>query len=179
MHACEGVSRDPRLRFRCCLVPNGKKDLIGFEQSSGSFTPNVFPRKYSSASAQNPTKHRLIQTTMHVMSLAPSSLPAPQIGYIFLVASALLLAMGTHAILFSALFPREQAVAGLGTGEEDQLWSLIGITTTTTNNTTTIAVFVDALARDTHYKYLALFSVPVCAYFVIANWVGWQFFRNS
>jgi len=91
--------------------------------------------------------------------------------------------MGTHAILFSALFPpapgRGEVVAGLGTGEERPLWPLIGITTTTTTNTTIIAVFVDALARDTHYKYLALFSVPVCAYFVIANWVGWQFFRNS
>jgi len=42
-----------------------------------------------------------------------------------------------------------------------------------------IIAVLDALARDTHYKYLALFSVPVCAYFVIANWVGWQFFRNS
>lgn len=113
---------------------------------------------------------------MHVMSLAPSSLPAPHIGYIFLVASALLLAMGTHAILFSALFPPPGPGEGLGTEEDQLLRPVIGITTT---NTTIIAVFVDALARDTHYKYLALFSVPVCAYFVIANWVGWQFFRNS
>jgi hypothetical protein len=87
--------------------------------------------------------------------------------------------MGTHAILLSALFPPAGQVLA---GEEDQLGPLIGITTTTTTTTTNtaiIAVLVDALARDTHYKYLALFSVPVCAYFVIANWVGWQFFRNS
>ncbi|KAH9981088.1 hypothetical protein BGW80DRAFT_1268317 [Lactifluus volemus] len=88
------------------------------------------------------------------MKLAVSP-PAPHIGYIFLVASALLLAIGTHAILFSALLPVR---AG--------------------NPSTTIKV-LDALARDTHYKYLSLFSIPVCAYFVIANWVGWQFFRNS
>ncbi|KAI0006215.1 hypothetical protein BJV74DRAFT_758115, partial [Russula compacta] len=74
--------------------------------------------------------------------------PAPHVGYLFLTASALLLAVGTHALLFSAFFPSH-------------------------------ASMLDALARDTHYKYLTLFSVPVCAYFVIANWVGWQFFRNS
>lgn len=89
------------------------------------------------------------------MKLAASP-PAPQIGYIFLAASALLLAVGTHAILFSSLFP---VSTGAGGGP--------------------IAKALDALARDTHYKYLGLFSVPICAYFVIANWVGWQFFRNS
>ena len=63
-------------------------------------------------------------------------------------------------------------------GEDDQLRAVISISITATT-TTIITVFVDALARDVHYKYLALFSVPVCAYFVISNWVGWQFFRNS
>jgi len=126
-------------------------------------------------SAQNPTKHRLIQTLFMVsppntrcstdMSPSPSSssLPAPHFGYVFLVASALLLAIGTHALLFSALFPGLTASGGR--------WP--------TNNTTVLLLPLDALARDSHYKYLALFSVPVCAYFVIANWVGWQFFRNS
>ena len=115
---------------------------------------------------------------MHVMSLAPSSLPAPRFGYIFLVASALLLAIGTHALVFSALFPPSDgggAARGQGTGTGDH-WQLLRIRPVI--GSTTIAV-LDALARDTHYKYLALFSVPVCAYFVIANWVGWQFFRNS
>jgi Phosphatidylinositol N-acetylglucosaminyltransferase subunit Y len=94
------------------------------------------------------------------MKLAASP-PAPYLGYIFLAASALLLAAGTHAVLFSALLPAR-------TGEPSSFTSVI------------INVKVlDALARDTHYKYLGLFSVPVCAYFVIANWVGWQFFRNS
>jgi hypothetical protein len=157
---------------------------------SGSFTLSIFPHQsisiYHSESAQNPTKHRLIQTlsltTMHVMSLAPSSLPAPRFGYIFLVASALLLAIGTHALLFSALFPPSHGGGaagdgqGMGTGEvlqiRQQQQPAVII------RSITIAV-LDALARDTHYKYLALFSVPVCAYFVIANWVGWQFFRNS
>ncbi|KAH9180758.1 hypothetical protein EDB89DRAFT_1840998 [Lactarius sanguifluus] len=64
---------------------------------------------------------------------------------------ALLLAVGAHSILLGALFP----------GGPPSIMAL------------------NALERDGHYKYLALFSVPVCAYFVIANWVGWQFFRNS
>ncbi|KAH8980933.1 hypothetical protein EDB86DRAFT_2978069 [Lactarius hatsudake] len=80
-----------------------------------------------------------------------ASLPAPHIGYIYLAASALLLAVGAHTILLGALFP----------------------------GGTTSIMALNALERDGHYKYLALFSVPVCAYFVIANWVGWQFFRNS
>ncbi|KAI0256894.1 hypothetical protein BJV78DRAFT_315621 [Lactifluus subvellereus] len=93
------------------------------------------------------------------MKLA-ASLPAPHIGFIFLAASALLLAIGTHAILFSALFP-----VSPGGGSSAAVIS--------------VGALLDALACDTHYKYLGLFSVPVCAYFVIANWVGWQFFRNS
>ncbi|KAI9459493.1 hypothetical protein BJY52DRAFT_1266179 [Lactarius psammicola] len=84
-----------------------------------------------------------------------ASLPAPHIGYIYLAASALLLVVGAHAILLGALFP------GHAGGP-------------TTNITA-----LNTLERDGHYKYLTLFSVPVCAYFVIANWVGWQFFRNS
>ena len=81
-----------------------------------------------------------------------ASLPAPHIGYLYLTFSALLLVVGTYAILFGALF------AGHDAGP---------------------ITAINALERDGHYKYLALFSVPVCAYFVIANWVGWQFFRNS
>jgi len=82
-----------------------------------------------------------------------ASLPAPHIGYLYLTASTLLLAVGTYAILLSALLPGHAA---------------------DTNITA-----INVLERDGHYKYLALFSVPVCAYFVIGNWVGWQFFRNS
>lgn len=95
-----------------------------------------------------------------------SSPPAAHIGYLFLTTSALLLAVGTHALLFSAFFPSH---ASSGEGEGGSQWPVVII----------IEAVLDALARDTHYKYLTLFSVPVCAYFVIANWVGWQFFRNS
>lgn len=38
---------------------------------------------------------------------------------------------------------------------------------------------VDALAQDMHYKYFAVLVFPMSVYFVIANWVGWQYYRNS
>jgi hypothetical protein len=38
---------------------------------------------------------------------------------------------------------------------------------------------LDALAADTHYKYFGILLIPTTAYFVIANWVGWQYYRNS
>jgi len=104
------------------------------------------------------------------MSSTPSTLPAPYIGYLFVAASALLLSLGAHAILFSALFSSRAPPAGAGTTVQRQ-WPI--------NIIDIMTAVLDALTQDTHYKYLALFSVPVCAYFVIANWVGWQFFRNS
>ena len=39
--------------------------------------------------------------------------------------------------------------------------------------------FLDALARDTHYKYLVVVLIAAGTGFVIANWVGWQYYRNS
>ncbi|PVG04876.1 hypothetical protein CPB86DRAFT_692496 [Serendipita vermifera] len=38
---------------------------------------------------------------------------------------------------------------------------------------------IDAVLLDSHYKYLAPLFIPWTAYFVIANWVGWQYYRNS
>ena len=38
---------------------------------------------------------------------------------------------------------------------------------------------LDALARDTHYKYLPVMLISSGTAFVIANWVGWQYYRNS
>ena len=115
------------------------------------------------------------------MSSTLSTLPAPLIGYIFLAGSALLLALGAHALLFSALYPSRASLGGGcggSVGEGQWQWKrpiiiIIDIMIAIMN------AVLDALARDAHYKYLVLFSVPVCAYFVIANWVGWQFFRNS
>lgn len=38
---------------------------------------------------------------------------------------------------------------------------------------------LDVLARDTHYKYLPIMLISSGTGFVIANWVGWQYYRNS
>lgn len=35
------------------------------------------------------------------------------------------------------------------------------------------------LCHDDHYKYLIPLLVPVTAWFAIANWVGWEYFRNT
>jgi len=70
-------------------------------------------------------------------------------GYVLIALSAMFFAIGSYAVLFSAFFP------------------------TPTN------AFLNALATDTHYKYFAVLIVPTGAYFVIANWVGWQYYQNS
>jgi len=40
-------------------------------------------------------------------------------------------------------------------------------------------LFFDVLAKDTFYKYFVLLLIPTTSYFVISNWVGWQYYRNS
>ncbi|EIW60493.1 uncharacterized protein TRAVEDRAFT_45738 [Trametes versicolor FP-101664 SS1] len=75
--------------------------------------------------------------------------PSPAVGYAILACSVLFLLVGSYAVFFSAFFP------------ETGVWPL------------------DVLARDTHYKYLAIMLIPAGTGFVIANWVGWQYYRNS
>ncbi|KAI0090672.1 hypothetical protein BDY19DRAFT_992100 [Irpex rosettiformis] len=75
--------------------------------------------------------------------------PSLLTGYLILCASAAFLVIGSWATLISAFMPH--------TG----IWAL------------------DVLAEDTHYKYFVLLLVPTTAYFVIGNWVGWQYYRNS
>src|ERR1700691_5496106 len=41
---------------------------------------------------------------------------------------------------------------------------------------TVISRFLDVLAQDTHYKYFFMLVIPMSIYFVIANWVGWQYY---
>ncbi|TEB35862.1 hypothetical protein FA13DRAFT_1727403 [Coprinellus micaceus] len=38
---------------------------------------------------------------------------------------------------------------------------------------------LNVLGADTHYKYLVILLIPTVSYFVIANWVGWQYYQNS
>ncbi|KAG8932336.1 hypothetical protein FRC03_010797 [Tulasnella sp. 419] len=75
--------------------------------------------------------------------------PLAKWGWALVFGSGLLLVLGSYAVLFSVFLP----LSGLP--------------------------ILDTLAMDNHYKYFALLLVPTAAYFVIANWVGWQYYQNS
>lgn len=70
-------------------------------------------------------------------------------GYLVLTLSSVFFLVASYAILFSVFLPP------------------------------TSIFLLNGLARDTHYKYFVVFIIPTGAYFVIANWVGWQYYRNS
>lgn len=78
-----------------------------------------------------------------------ASVPSVRTGYCIVISSILFFILGSYATLFSAFYPH------------------------------TGVPILDVLARDTHYKYFVLFLIPTTSYFVIANWVGWQYYRNS
>ena len=42
-----------------------------------------------------------------------------------------------------------------------------------------VSQVLDAVGADKHYKYFSVLVVPMLVYFVIANWVGWQYYQNS
>ncbi|KAF9069946.1 hypothetical protein BDP27DRAFT_1221618 [Rhodocollybia butyracea] len=71
------------------------------------------------------------------------------LGHGIIAGTAVFFLIASYAILFSAFLPYSGNIA------------------------------LDALAKDTHYKYFVLLIIPTGAYFVIANWVGWQYYRNS
>ncbi|EAU88596.1 hypothetical protein CC1G_04302 [Coprinopsis cinerea okayama7 len=71
------------------------------------------------------------------------------IGHAVVVLSATFFAVAAYAVLLSAFIP------------------------------STDIPLLDALKGDTHYKYFVILLVPTSAYFVIANWVGWQYYQNS
>lgn len=71
------------------------------------------------------------------------------VGHAVVALSVSFFAVAGYAVLFSALLPSS------------------GVST------------LNALENDTHYKYFAILLIPTSAYFVIANWVGWQYYQNS
>ncbi|KAF9532908.1 hypothetical protein CPB83DRAFT_758706 [Crepidotus variabilis] len=70
-------------------------------------------------------------------------------GHLLVALTVVFFLVGSYAVLFSAFLP------------------LSGFK------------ILDALATDNHYKYFVLLFIPTTSYFVIANWVGWQYYRNS
>jgi len=93
-------------------------------------------------------------------------LASPNCGYLIITLSALFFAIASYAVLFSAFLPR----AGIPVCQN---------TSPFLGNVYSSPQLLDVLARDTHYKYFVVFIIPTGAYFVIANWVGWQYYRNS
>ncbi|KAJ3555524.1 hypothetical protein NM688_g2527 [Phlebia brevispora] len=75
--------------------------------------------------------------------------PSPQVGYVIVILSVVFMLVGVYATFLSAFIPK--------TG-----WRVL-----------------DIIASDSHYKYFIVLLVPTTAYFVIANWVGWQYYQNS
>jgi len=83
------------------------------------------------------------------LAMSPTTPTSLNVGHGLVVLSIALLVLGSYATLFSAFWP--------STG----VWLL------------------DVLAQDKHYKYWLIMLIPTTTYFVIANWVGWQYYRNS
>jgi len=79
----------------------------------------------------------------------PTNLPSINTGHTIIVLSVLFFLIVGYVILFSAFIPPPPNFV------------------------------LKAVVEDTHYKYLALFLIPTFSYFVIANWVGWQYYQNS
>ncbi|KAF8628376.1 hypothetical protein AX15_003903 [Amanita polypyramis BW_CC] len=71
------------------------------------------------------------------------------LGYVLIALSGLFFAIGGYGVLFSVFIP------------------------TPTNS------LLNPLVTDSHYKYFAVLIIPTGAYFVIANWIGWQYYQNS
>src|SRR5258708_14128418 len=105
-----------------------------------------------------------------------STLPAPHIGYLFLAASALLLALGAHALLFSHPYPSHAPPGGggsAGLGEWQQLqcqcqWqrpiiSIIHIMVPIMREV------LDALSRGAPHKAHPFFSLLFCTYLCIPH----------
>ena len=88
-------------------------------------------------------------------------------GYAVVAASVLFLLLGSYAILFSAFLP----LSGV--------WVRVWLGRSGLDAADTSTQLLDVLARDTHYKYLVVMLVASGTGFVIANWVGWQYYRNS
>jgi hypothetical protein len=41
------------------------------------------------------------------------------------------------------------------------------------------ASLVSAVCSESHYKYLMPLLIPLTSWFIIANWVGWEYFRYA
>jgi len=88
-------------------------------------------------------------------------------GHLIIALSAIHFVFASYAILFSAFLP----LTGIYVR---QMFVADG-----SSNLKSSGQVLDLVAKDTHYKYFVMLMIPMSIYFVIGNWVGWQYYRNS
>lgn len=86
-------------------------------------------------------------------------------GQVIVISSVLFFAIATYATLLSPFLP----LTGF----------LVCLLVQNCLFLTFFKKILDVLAKDTFYKYFLVLLIPTTSYFVIANWVGWQYYRNS
>ncbi|KAL7283309.1 hypothetical protein ACG7TL_002738 [Trametes sanguinea] len=102
--------------------------------------------------------------------------PSAAAGYAILVCSVLVLLVGSYAVFFSAFLPK----TGIWVRQLRPAVSLeSGAEVLTRRRRMRCSQVLDVLAEDRHYKYLVIMLIPAGTGFVIANWVGWQYYMNS
>lgn len=90
-------------------------------------------------------------------------------GHVVIAITVLFFAITSYAVLLSAVLPLTGVLVRLLLARVPRPYAKLRVANKV----------LDVLAQDTHYKYFAMLIVPTTAYFVIANWVGWQYYRNS
>ncbi|KAG9318711.1 hypothetical protein JVU11DRAFT_807 [Chiua virens] len=93
-------------------------------------------------------------------------MPSLNTANLFLTLTSLFFLLASYAVLFSAFLPLSAV-------------PVCPHSSPTSFLTYQRCQLLDVLAKDTHYKYFALLIIPTTSYFVIANWVGWQYYQNS
>lgn len=99
-------------------------------------------------------------------------MPSLRTGYCIIISATTFFVLGSYATLLGAFFPQ----TGMPVS---QLPTYCRCLSRIYRGRVWAPQIFDLLAADTHYKYFFLFLIPTTAYFVIANWVGWQYYRNS
>ncbi|KZV73072.1 hypothetical protein PENSPDRAFT_574999 [Peniophora sp. CONT] len=77
------------------------------------------------------------------------SLPSARSGYLVLVLTTVFFLCGFYALLLGHLLPLP------------------------------VLPVLQVVIADYHYTCFAILIIPTTSYFVIANWVGWQYYSNS
>jgi hypothetical protein len=133
----------------------------------------LLPPQTLGENIQTPTSMSAATIALQLDNKWPGTVPSFRVfigmpyidsGHIIIASSAFFFFIASYAILFSAFLPRSGIFVRQPVSHPKSILSF---------------QLLDALANDTHYKYLVMFIIPVGSYFIIANWVGWQYYRNS